>query len=85
MMVSVKNSRVARRAPALLALALLIALVLPVAALADTAGHTPGGEVNLKLRSLHDDYATLRRHLVDEGFLSREHGEYWRTGGTVDQ
>ena len=43
------------------------------------------GEVNLKLRSLHDDYATLRRHLVDEGFLSREHGEYWRTGGTVDQ
>ena len=41
-------------------------------------------EVNLKLRHLHEDYATLRRYLVDEGFLSREHGEYWRTGGTVD-
>ena len=42
------------------------------------------GEVNLRLRHLHDDYATLRRYLVDEGFLSRERGEYWRTGGTVD-
>ncbi len=42
------------------------------------------GEVNLKLRTLHDDYAALRRYLVDEGFLSREHGEYWRSGGTVD-
>ncbi len=42
------------------------------------------GDVNLKLRTLHDDYAALRRYLVDEGFLSREHGEYWRSGGTVD-
>ncbi len=42
------------------------------------------GEVNLKLRSLHDDYAALRRYLVDEGFLGREHGMYWRTGGSVD-
>src|SRR5262249_41026137 len=42
------------------------------------------GEVNLRLRRLHDDYAALRRYLVDEGFLSRERGEYWRTGGTVD-
>jgi len=41
-------------------------------------------EVNLKLASLHEDYATLRRYLVDEGFMHREHGEYWRTGGTVD-
>lgn len=41
------------------------------------------GEVNLKLRRLYDDYAALRRYLVDEGFLSREHGEYWRTGGSV--
>jgi hypothetical protein len=43
------------------------------------------GEVNLKLRRLHDDYAALRRYLVDEGFLSRDHGEYWRTRGTVEQ
>jgi len=41
-------------------------------------------EVNLILRNLHEDYATLRRYLVDEGFLSRDHGEYWRTGGRVD-
>lgn len=29
------------------------------------------------------DYVTLRRYLVDEGLLSREHGVYWRTGGWV--
>ncbi len=43
------------------------------------------GEVNRVLLSLHDDYAALRRYLVDEGFLSRDHGEYWRSGGTVSQ
>ncbi|MDQ3951738.1 MAG: DUF2087 domain-containing protein [Actinomycetota bacterium] len=26
--------------------------------------------------------AALRRYLVDEGFMAREGGEYWRTGGT---
>lgn len=31
-----------------------------------------GGEV---------DHVTLRRYLVDEALLSREHGEYWRSGG----
>lgn len=41
------------------------------------------GEVNRRLRNAHDDYAALRRYLVDEGFLSREHGEYWRSGGTT--
>jgi hypothetical protein len=41
-------------------------------------------EVNNRLRSAHDDVATLRRHLVDEGFLSREAGVYWRSGGSVD-
>ena len=40
-------------------------------------------EVNALLRAFHDDVAALRRHLVDEGFLSREQGVYWRTGGTV--
>jgi hypothetical protein len=39
-------------------------------------------EVNTILRAFHDDYAALRRYLVDEGFLSREAGEYWRSGGT---
>lgn len=28
--------------------------------------------------------AALRRYLVDEGLLGREHGVYWRTGGWVD-
>jgi len=39
-------------------------------------------EVNRRLRAFHDDVAALRRYLVDEGFLSREHGFYWRSGGT---
>jgi hypothetical protein len=39
--------------------------------------------VSLFLRSIHADYAALRRFLVDEDFLSRSGGEYWRTGGTV--
>jgi hypothetical protein len=38
--------------------------------------------VNLMLSDVHPDAAALRRYLVDEGMLSREHGEYWRTGGT---
>jgi hypothetical protein len=39
--------------------------------------------VSLFLRSIHPDYAALRRYLVDEDFLSRTGGEYWRSGGTV--
>lgn len=41
-------------------------------------------DVNVVLRAFFADYAALRRYLVDEGFLAREGGEYWRTGGTVD-
>jgi hypothetical protein len=41
-------------------------------------------EVDAVLRALHDDHAALRRYLVDEGFLSREDGCYWRSGGTVE-
>jgi hypothetical protein len=41
------------------------------------------GEVNALLERFHDDYATLRRLLVDEGFLDRDHGVYWRSGGRV--
>ncbi len=44
----------------------------------------PEREVNALLRAFHPDYAALRRYLVDEHFLAREHGEYWRIGGTVD-
>ena len=43
----------------------------------------PEPEVNEVLRVFHEDVAALRRYLVDEGFLTREAGVYWRTGGTV--
>jgi hypothetical protein len=39
--------------------------------------------VSAFLGTIHPDYATLRRYLVDEDFLSRADGEYWRSGGTV--
>ena len=44
----------------------------------------PERQVNRILEKFHPDYAALRRYLVDDGFLSRERGEYWRTGGRVD-
>jgi hypothetical protein len=44
----------------------------------------PEVDVNEVLRRYYDDYAGLRRHLVDEGFLSRAGGVYWRSGGTVE-
>ena len=43
----------------------------------------PERQVSLFLRALHPDYAALRRYLVDDEFLSRSGGEYWRSGGTV--
>lgn len=39
--------------------------------------------VNLTLGQRHADTAALRRYLVDEGFLEREAGVYWRSGGSV--
>ena len=36
-------------------------------------------EVNAMLKPVHDDTAALRRYLVDEGFLARQAGIYWRT------
>jgi hypothetical protein len=44
----------------------------------------PERDVNTLLRAFYPDHAALRRYLVDEGFLSREAGVYWRSGGTVD-
>jgi hypothetical protein len=41
-------------------------------------------EVNAIVGAFFTDHASLRRYLVDEGFLDRDHGEYWRTGGRVD-
>jgi hypothetical protein len=39
--------------------------------------------VNNRLRAFHPDVAALRRYLVEEGFLDRADGRYWRSGGTV--
>ncbi len=41
-------------------------------------------EVNAVLGEYHPDVAALRRYLVDEQFLAREAGVYWRSGGSVD-
>ena len=38
--------------------------------------------VNAIVGRFSTDHAALRRHLVDEGFLDRDHGRYWRTGRT---
>lgn len=43
----------------------------------------PERDVNELLGALFDDYAALRRYLVDEDFLERTQGEYWRIGGQV--
>jgi hypothetical protein len=44
----------------------------------------PEREVNALLAVWYADVAALRRHLVDEGFLAREAGVYWRSGGYVE-
>lgn len=41
----------------------------------------PEQEVNFTLQMFHPDYAALRRHMVDEGIMTRADGVYWRTGG----
>jgi Uncharacterized protein conserved in bacteria len=41
-------------------------------------------EVNATVARYFTDHAALRRALVDEGFLDRDHGEYWRASGAVD-
>jgi hypothetical protein len=43
----------------------------------------PEQQVSRFLGAIYPDYAALRRYLVDEQFLSRSGGEYWRSGGTV--
>ena len=44
----------------------------------------PEPEVNAMLSAVHADHAALRRYLVDEGFLERRDGFYWRSGGTFE-
>ena len=40
--------------------------------------------MNVVVGRFFNDHAAIRRYLVDEAFLARDHGEYWRTGGRVD-
>jgi hypothetical protein len=42
----------------------------------------PERQVDEILQRFHPDHAALRRYLVDEQFLTREDGYYWRSGGT---
>ena len=46
--------------------------------------HYSEAMVNLIIGQRHADTAALRRYLVDEGFMDRADGVYWRSGGTVD-
>jgi hypothetical protein len=41
-------------------------------------------EVNAVVGRFYPDHAAIRRYLVDEGFLDRDAGVYWRAGGRVD-
>ena len=43
----------------------------------------PEREIDAVLRVWHPDHAALRRHLVDEDLMARDHGIYWRIGGPV--
>jgi hypothetical protein len=40
--------------------------------------------VNAIVGRFFNDHAAIRRYLVDEGLLDRDHGEYWRSGGRVE-
>ncbi len=44
----------------------------------------PEKVVNERLGAVHPDFAALRRYLVDDEFLERRDGFYWRAGGTFD-
>lgn len=41
-------------------------------------------DVNFRIQLVHADYAAIRRYLVDEGFVDRAEGSYWRIGGRLD-
>ena len=45
--------------------------------------HYAEAEVNAILEEHTTDFVTTRRYLVDEGFLDRAGGQYWRAGGSV--
>jgi hypothetical protein len=65
-----------------------------LAALFEPGRRYTEAEVNQALQAWHGDFASLRRYLVDEGFLERAHARdpsgtrsrmvYWRAGGSVE-
>lgn len=44
----------------------------------------PEKVVNERLAAFHPDYAALRRYMVEDEFLHRREGFYWRAGGTFE-
>ena len=44
----------------------------------------PENEVNKVLQRFHPDCAALRRYLVENDFMTRDGGVYWRSGGTFE-
>ncbi|MGH9039303.1 MAG: DUF2087 domain-containing protein [Acidimicrobiia bacterium] len=44
----------------------------------------PEKVVNERLGAFHPDFAALRRYMVEDEFLHRRDGFYWRAGGTFD-
>jgi hypothetical protein len=41
-------------------------------------------EINRIIGRRHPDFATLRRHLVDEELMQRSSGVYWRAGSAAN-
>ena len=58
-------------------------LLAEVAQLFEPGIRYPEPRVNGLLMALYPDCATLRRYLIDEEFMDRADGIYWRIGGPV--
>jgi hypothetical protein len=59
-------------------------LLAEVAQLFEPGVRYPEPAVNDLLLAVYTDWATLRRYLVDEAFMDRADGVYWRIGGPVE-
>lgn len=44
----------------------------------DTDKRYPEAELNVRLKQLHPDFASLRRYLIDHKLMAREKNIYWR-------
>lgn len=41
-------------------------------------------DVNFRIQLIYADYAAIRRYPIDEGFMDRADGNYWRIGGRYE-